>query len=52
MMEFFLDNAPSIGLILFFSIFLGVLAWVFMPANKTRLKNYANIPLQEENHGN
>lgn len=39
------------ALVFFFSFFLGVLWWVYRPAQKQKLDRYAHIPLSEDSHG-
>lgn len=51
MMEAFFTYAPVIGLIFFFSVFLGIIIWALRPANKTRFQGYSAIPLDEDFHG-
>ena len=38
-----------IGLLFFFVFFMGVVLWVFRPGSKTKYKEDARIPLEEEN---
>jgi cbb3-type cytochrome oxidase subunit 3 len=37
----------EIGLVLFFVAFLGIVWWVFRPANRKRWKTDANMPLDD-----
>ena len=49
-MESFITNAPTIGLLFFFAVFIGIAVWALNPANKKRLQSYGEIPLKEESH--
>ncbi|VAX19207.1 hypothetical protein MNBD_IGNAVI01-1884 [hydrothermal vent metagenome] len=40
---------PIIGLLIFFTIFVGIVIWVFKK-DKPYMENLANIPLQENDH--
>lgn len=51
MMDSFIKAAPTIGLLMFFGIFVGIAFWVLMPANKKRIEAYGEIPLKEDTHG-
>lgn len=52
MMAAFITHAPVIGLMFFFSIFVGISIWALRPANKIRFQDYSEIPLQEDSYGN
>lgn len=43
-----LAGYAEVGMVLFFIAFLGIVWWVFRPANRKRWKSDANIPLQDE----
>lgn len=51
MIELVSQNAGLIGLLFFFSVFVGVAAWAFYPGRKATIESYKFIPLSEENHG-
>ena len=51
MMETFAHIAPTLGLLIFFSIFMGVVIWVALPGSKAKLQEHAKIPLKEEQNG-
>lgn len=36
-----------LGLVFFFSVFVGVLLYVYWPSRKHKMKEYGNIPLKE-----
>lgn len=40
---------PSIMLLLFFMVFLGVAFWAFHPSRKTQMEDYGRIPLKDDN---
>lgn len=50
-----LGNVPIdttiIGLILFFSAFIGVLIYVYLPGSKKKMKEFGDIPLKEDDDG-
>jgi cbb3-type cytochrome oxidase subunit 3 len=48
MLAFLTQHAGTIGLLLFVSVFLSVVVWAYRPRAKTRIENYKNIPLREE----
>lgn len=39
-----------IGLLLFFGLFVGIMAWLFWPGRKNEFTEYGNIPLKDETH--
>ena len=39
-----------IGLILFFGLFLGVLAWLFWPGKAQTFKDHGAIPLKDDSY--
>ena len=43
-----MDHAPTIGLLFFFSVFLWVAFQTYRPSRKQSLQTYAFIPLKEE----
>lgn len=47
-MEHFIANAPTIALLFFFTIFIGIAFWVLNPSAKKRLQELADIPLKED----
>jgi cbb3-type cytochrome oxidase subunit 3 len=51
-MNTLMDMAPTVGLLIFFIIFMVIFVWVLLPSNKQRLRSYGEIPLKEEaQHG-
>jgi cytochrome c oxidase cbb3-type subunit 4 len=42
--------AQTAALILFFSIFVGVIAYVFWPGNKKKFERAAELPLADTDH--
>jgi cbb3-type cytochrome oxidase subunit 3 len=48
MIDTIADHAGVIGLLFFFSFFVGVLFWVFRPGATEQFKKDAQIPLKEE----
>ena len=51
MLNTLLNVAPIIGLIFFFTVFLGIVIWAMRPSAKQKLQSLAYIPLKEDNHG-
>lgn len=41
-------NAGTIGLIIFFVIFCGIVVWALRPKNKEHIESHKYIPLAEE----
>ena len=37
-----------IGLLFFFTFFVGVAIWAYLPHNKKKIEAYKNIPLSED----
>lgn len=50
-MNSFIDNAPVIGLIFFFVVFVVIAFMTYRPSAKKRLQANAFIPLKEDNNG-
>lgn len=50
-MNFIYEHAPSISLLFFFSVFVGVAFSAYRPSAKKELQAHAYIPLNEEHHG-
>ena len=46
--DFIADNAALIGLIFFFSAFCLVVIMLFLPKQKKKYQDYANIPFKED----
>ena len=40
-------SAGLIGLLFFFIIFVGIVVWAYMPANRERLEAHGRIPLDD-----
>lgn len=51
MIAAFVEHAPSIGLVFFFTVFLGIAVWALRPSNKVRFQTYGEIPLKEDDYG-
>ena len=51
MMHLLAEYAPLVGLLFFFSIFVGIALWVLRPGARQRFQKLALIPLEEETHG-
>ncbi len=43
-------NYPIISLLLFFSLFVGVVFWAFFKLDKQYIKEMANLPLDSSNN--
>lgn len=50
MMETLIEYSPIIGLIFFFTVFLGIAFWAMQPKRKNTLQQLAQIPLKEDIH--
>lgn len=50
-MEAFVTHAPTVGLLFFFCVFVGIAVWALRPSKKQELQALAYIPLMEENNG-
>lgn len=51
MIDIIATHAPMIGLLFFFTLFLGVACWALKPSNRMKFQNYSEIPLNEDRHG-
>lgn len=51
MIEFLLQHAPTIGMLFFMAVFLGILVWVLRPGAKQNLQALAYIPLEDRHDG-
>jgi cbb3-type cytochrome oxidase subunit 3 len=49
-MNFIAEHSGLIVSVLFFTMFIAIAAWSYMPRNKHRLQSYADIPLRESEH--
>ena len=49
-MNFLFEHSGLIVSVMFFTMFSGIALWSYLPRNKSRLQNYANIPLGDETH--
>ena len=38
------------GLLFFFTVFVGISVWAYMPKRKAEIEQLKNIPLREDNH--
>jgi len=43
----FADIAPTVGLLLFFSMFVFIVFWAMRPSKKKELQELAKIPLKD-----
>ena len=50
MMDLLSQHAGMIGLLFFFSVFIGIAVWAFRPKNKQMIESYKYIPLSEGEH--
>jgi len=50
MIDYLSSNAGTIGLLFFFSIFVGVALWAFIPSRKEKVEAYKYIPIVEDNY--
>ena len=50
-MELLVAHAPTVALLFFFSVFVGVFVWLVRPGMKQKMQRYARIPLEEDAHG-
>lgn len=50
MIDFLIEHSPMIGLIFFFTVFLGIAFWAMQPKRKNTLQQLAQIPLKEDTH--
>ena len=50
-MIFLAEHAKLIGLLFFFSVFVGVAWRTYRPQAKQQMQQHALIPLKEEQHG-
>ena len=41
-------EAGTIGVVFFFTIFVGILIWTMLPKNNKRIEEQKNIPLRED----
>ncbi|HAY41035.1 MAG TPA: CcoQ/FixQ family Cbb3-type cytochrome c oxidase assembly chaperone [Gammaproteobacteria bacterium] len=48
MINFINSNAGTLGLLFFFSTFVGVALWAFKPSMKSTIESYKYIPLAED----
>lgn len=39
-----------IGLLIFFTLFVGILIWIFKPGASEKLKEHGQIPLKDDEH--
>ena len=46
-MDYIANNSGVITTVVFFTVFVLVAVWAYLPANKTKLNDHAMIPLQE-----
>lgn len=42
------STAGLVGLIIFFTFFMGVLVWLFWPGSKDKFKKHGEIPLKDD----
>ena len=48
MIDYINSNAGVIGLLFFFSVFVGVALWSFSPSRKEKIESYKYIPIVED----
>lgn len=48
MMGILHQHPGTIGLLFFFSVFIGIVFWAFRPGRKKLIESYKYIPLTEE----
>jgi|TARA_B100001105_G_scaffold4697_1_gene3552 cbb3-type cytochrome oxidase subunit 3 len=48
MIDYINSNAGLIGLLFFFSVFIGVALWAFVPSRKDKIESYKYIPIVED----
>lgn len=51
MLENVSTDTTIIGLILFFTAFLGIIIYTYSPSRKSKMKEHGNIPFKEEDNG-
>ncbi len=51
MIDQFVTHAPTIGLLIFVSMFSVIAYWALKPSNRNKFKHYSEIPLNEDHHG-
>ena len=51
MLNLLFEYAQPAGLLFFFTIFLGIIAWVLTPSKRKEFEILGNIPLEEDNNG-
>lgn len=51
MIDYLSQHAGLVGLLFFFSVFVGIALWAFLPARKQLVESYKYIPLSEDKHG-
>ncbi len=39
-----------LGLVLFFTLFIGLLIWIFRPGAKAQFQQHSEIPLKDDDH--
>lgn len=52
MLEFFIKHSPTIGLLIFFSVFCYVTWIVVKPGSKKKFDKFSEIPFKDENSKN
>lgn len=51
MKEMFADGGFGlVGLLFFFTLFVGILVWVLWPGAKEKFQNHGQIPLKDDNN--
>lgn len=51
MMDWLTQHAGTVGLVLFFTLFVCFGIWAYRPSNKKKLEKYGRIPLEESHDG-
>ncbi|MBY0408389.1 MAG: cbb3-type cytochrome c oxidase subunit 3 [Rickettsiales bacterium] len=49
-MSWFIAAAPTLGLLFFFVVFVGIAFLTYRPSAKAKLENYSLIPLKDDIH--
>lgn len=47
-MDWLVQHAPMIGLLIFVVFFAAVAVWVYAPGSSDKFKKYSNIPFDED----
>ena len=50
-MDFIAKHSGEITSVFFFSMFVIIAFWAYLPRNKKKLQEYGNIPFKGDEHG-